>query len=221
MTRPILYAYPGACSRVTLSALEEAGLDFEDRWIDIAAMGQYSDAYLALNRKAKVPALVIGGTTLTENPAILHYLHVTNPGARLLPRAGDPLRDAQGLSDLIWCSAMLHPMVRQIRNPQRWTTGETAGVRADGLAKLAKEAAHIEARLAGSEWWYGADWSIVDVYLYWVTSTAATGGFPAGDYPAIAAHGARVRARPSFQRGLKREIAAVAREGMAIDPAGL
>lgn len=221
MTRPVLYAYPAACSRVTLSALEEAGVEFDDRWIDITAMAQYSDEYRALNRKGKVPALVVGSTTLTENPAILHYLHVTHPGAGLLPRTGDPLRDAQGLSDLVWCSAMLHPMVRQIRNPQRWTTGETAGVRADGMAKLAKEAAHIEARLAGSEWWYGDTWSIVDVYLYWVTSTAAAAGFPAGDYPAITAHGARVRARPSFQRGLAREVAAATREGMAIDPAAL
>lgn len=221
MTRPILYAYPGACSRVTLSALEEAGLQFEDRWIDITAMAQYSDAYLALNRKAKVPALAAGDSVLTENPAILQYLHVTNPGARLLPRTGDPLTDAQGLSDLVWCSAMLHPMVRQIRAPQKWTRGDPAGVREDGMAKLARECAHVEARLAAQEWWYGADWSIVDVYLYWVTSTAATGGFPAGDYPAIAAHSARVRARPSFQQALAREVAAVKREGMEIDPAGL
>ncbi len=30
-----VFSYPGACSRVTMSALEEAGVPYVDRWIDI------------------------------------------------------------------------------------------------------------------------------------------------------------------------------------------
>ena len=30
-----IFAYPGACSRVTISALEEIGTEFDVRWIDI------------------------------------------------------------------------------------------------------------------------------------------------------------------------------------------
>jgi glutathione S-transferase len=30
-----LYMYPGACSRVTMTALEEIGLDYEDRTVNL------------------------------------------------------------------------------------------------------------------------------------------------------------------------------------------
>lgn len=218
MTPLILYSYPGACSRVTMTALEETGAVFEDRWVDFDHKAQYAEGYLALNRKAKVPALVVGERVLTENPAILHFLHTVHPQAGLLPQSIDAFDSAARLSDLIWCASMLHPMVRQIRAPQKWTTGETAGIREDGMAKLTKECGHIESRLAASPWWYGGAWSILDTYLYWITSTAAKSGFPLADFPAIARHAEKVRSRPAFQRMLEREVAAVAREGMALDP---
>lgn len=225
MAQPIIFSYPGACSRVTMTALEEIGAPYEDRWIDIMAQAQYAPEYLALNRKSKVPALAVDGKTLTENAAILHYLHVTNPQAKLLPQTGNGMDDAQGLSDLIWCGGMLHPMVRQIRAPHKWTAtdseAETANIRADGIQKLTKECDYIESRLSGSTWWYGAEWSIVDTYLYWAVNTAQKGGFPTEAFPAIADHASRVRARPSFQRMLEREIAALGSAGISIDPTSL
>ena len=99
-----------------------------------------------------------------------------------------------------------------MKNPQ--------GVRADGRAKFALNCNYIASRVADG-WWYGADWSIVDTYVYWAYSTAALGGFPLGDYPVLAGHAARVRARPSFQRALRRELDAVERERLPIDPATL
>ncbi|MEH6832991.1 MULTISPECIES: glutathione S-transferase family protein [Falsihalocynthiibacter] len=224
MTQTIIFSYPGACSRVTMTALEEIGAPYEVRWIDIMSQAQYASEYLAKNRKSKVPALVVEGTTLTENAAILNYLHTAHPQAKLLPQTGNAIEDTQGLSDLVWCGGMLHPMVRQIRAPQKWTKGseaETAGIRADGMEKLAKECAYIEQRLAQAPWWYGADWSIVDTYLYWVVSTAAKSGFSTADYPAITAHSQQVRARPSFQRMLAREVAALSSDGIALDPTSL
>lgn len=142
MVSVTLFSYSGACSRVTMTALEEAALVQTVQWTDITTNAQYAPDYLALNRKAKVPTLMVGEATLTENAAILHYLHCTYPDARLLPQTGDAVQDAQGLSDLVWCGGMLHPMVRQIHAPQKWTKGsdeQTAGIRADGLEKLAKE----------------------------------------------------------------------------------
>ncbi len=221
MSQTVLYAYPGACSRVTLTALEETGAPYLDRWIDIRADQQYSPDYIAQNRKAKVPALSVDGKTLTENPAILFYLHQSFPDAGLLPRNGDLLEDARGLSDLAWCASMLHPMVRQIRNPKKWTKGDVSGIAEDGLEKLNKEARFVEETLSKSTWWYGEQWSIVDVYLYWVFSTAAKGAFNMEDYPALAAHAERVRARPSFQRALARERAAVTDNKLNIDASKL
>ena len=206
-----LFMFPGACSRVTMSALEEAGLDYEDRMVNLRSNEQKSPSYLSLNPKGKVPALRVGERTMTENAAILWFLHRQNPAANMLPRSESPIEDNQGLIDLVWCSGTLHPIVRQIRNPMRWTKGDTSGVREDGMDKFAHECETFQGRLSGGRWWYGSAWSIVDVYIYWLYSTAEKGSFALSAYPELAEHAARVRARPSFRRGLQREEAAVAR----------
>ena len=213
----ILFHFPAACSRVTMTALEEIGLSFEARCVNFRKEAQCSAEYLAVNPKAKVPALSIRGHVMTENAAILAFLNRQYPDAGLLPHDADPVLDNQGSTDLVWCSSTLHPMVRQIRMPMKWTLGDSesvAGVKADGLKKFAQECRGIAARVANG-WWYPSGWSIVDVYLYWAYSTAAKGGFPLGDYSALVDHAARVRARPSFQRALARERAAVEAEGIA------
>ena len=217
----ILFTHPGACSRVTMTALEEAGADYEARWIDLAASAQHDDDYLAFNRKGKVPALIVDGVTLTENPAILHYLHSAYPAAGLLPAGKGPFDRAQSLSDLVWCGSMLHPIVRQIRAPQRFTKGETSGIVADGREKLSKECKYIDSRLSNADWWYGANWSIVDVYLFWIVSNAARSGFHLDSYPAIVAHIQRVRSRPSFKRMHAKENAAIEAHNIGVDQAGL
>ncbi len=221
MAEIVLYMFPGACSRVTMTALEEVGVTYEDRTVNLRADVQHSPAYLAVNRKGKVPMLSLDGETLTENAAILAFLHGRHPDAALLPRGDGPLAGATALSDLIWCSSTLHPEVRQIRAPHKLTTGDPASVQADGMQKFAKECGYISKRVSSEGWWYGADWSIVDTYLYWAYSTAAKGGFPTSDYPDLVAHAERVRARPSFQRALAREVAAVRREQLPIDAESL
>ena len=219
--KPTLYMYPGACSRVTMTALEEAGADYDFQAIDLQSGAQKSEKYLSINRKGKVPALAVDGKLLTENAAILRYLHRRYPGAALLPQANDLADDTRGLIDIVWCSSTLHPMVRQMRNPQRWTKGETSGVKADGLEKFAVECAYMSTRLSGDRWWYGERWSIVDTYLYWAYSTAAKGDFPLTDFPILLEHAQRVRARPAFQRALNKEIAAVAASTLSLEPSSL
>ncbi len=221
MAEIVLYMSPGTCSRVTMTALEQTGIPFEDRLVFTGAGAQNSAEYLVVNRKGKVPALSVDGQVLTENPAILTYLDQQHPEAGLLPRSDDPRVWIRGLSDMMWCSSSLHIEVRQIRNPLRLTNGDTAGVRENGMEKFAKDCNHIAGRIGSGDWWYGATWSIVDTYLYWAYSTAAAGGFPLGDYPTLAAHAERVRAQPSFQRMLKRELAAVERAKLPIVPSSL
>ena len=54
MSRVVLYHTPGACSRLTLSALEEIGLMYEDQVVNIFSGEQRSPTYLAINPKGKV-----------------------------------------------------------------------------------------------------------------------------------------------------------------------
>jgi glutathione S-transferase len=221
MTGITLFHAPGACSRVTMTALEECGVDYADIALDLWRGKHRTPEYLALNPKGNVPALVIDGKLLTENAAILLYLHMREPESGLLPCSDDPLTFARQVSDLVLCSSTWHPLVRAIRMPGRLTVADPEPVRERGIEAMASLIDALEGRLGGSGWWYGTTWSIVDDYLHWSYNMAANGGFDLTPYPAVRDHAERVRGRPSFVRALAREAAAVATYGIAREPAVL
>ena len=208
-----LYQFPGVCSGVTMNALEEIGLEFEDICVDFSKGGQKDPAYLAVNPKGKVPALDMDGTILTENAAILWTLHKLHPSGGLFPETSDLMREHEYRSDLGWCSSAMHPAVRQMRFPNKFSNGETQGIRENGLEFLMAQAERINARI-GDAWWYGDAWTIVDTYVYWGFNVASKGGFPIEEFPSLADHARRVRARPSYQRVIAREQAAIDRLGL-------
>lgn len=205
-----LYFFPGACSRVTMTALEAAGVTYRDHLVNIRTDEQKSPVYRRINPKRKVPALAIDGRIITENAAIIVFLDRQFPLAGLLPHSADPVRDITALSDLLWCSSTLHPAMRQIRAPDKYSVGDPADIIADGMRKFAAECERIAEGVDG-RWWYGDHWSIIDVYLFWLCNVAEKGGFPLSDYPAIVAHAARVRRLVPLRRALERERAGAER----------
>src|SRR6476659_3180748 len=89
MTRPlILYYAPNACSIAPHIALEEIGVPFETRRIDLAKGEQTSEAFLRVNPMGRVPALVIDGAVVTELPALLTYIANLEPDAGFIPPSG-------------------------------------------------------------------------------------------------------------------------------------
>jgi glutathione S-transferase len=168
-----LFHMPGACARVVVNALEEIQIAYD---LHMIAFGKTrSPEYLAINPKGSVPALRIGSRILTENAAILYYLHQCYPDAGLLP---DPstLPPNSALEDLVWLSSTVHVAVRQIRMPSRFSEEGADAIRAKGMLELTPMADRVASRVTGG-WWYGSEWSIVDVYLAWCFSTAASAGF--------------------------------------------
>ena len=199
MSTLVLYHFPGACSQVTLCALEQTGLPYEMQLLNLAAGNQTSPEYAAVNPLKKVPALLIDGTLLTENVAILHYLSESAPSAGVLPAAKSAREKAEQISGLSFCSSTLHPLVRGIANPQRISDGDQAAVRAKSLSLAQTPFSYAERRIAERGWWLGSE-SIIDVYLEWASSVAVRGGFELQKYPALAGLAARLTARPAYQR---------------------
>ena len=196
-----LYHFPGACSQVALCALEEAGLDYRLALVNLAAGQQGSAEYLAVNPLSKVPFLVIDGVGLGENSAILAYVAALCPAAGLFPGGSDPRMRGEVVGGMSFCSGTLHPAARALANPQRLTTGETAGVRERGFELLTKGFKQAEGQMAARGWWLG-EWSIVDVYLQWVFGVATKNGFDAAPYPELARLTERLSERPAFRRML-------------------
>jgi glutathione S-transferase len=200
-----LYHFPMACSGVTLVALEAVDLAYELELVDLSAGDHHKEAFRTLNPRGKVPALLLDGRLLTENVAILFELDRRSGGCL---RGGTAAQAVNSfLGDLAWCGATLHPMVRQIRAPVRFTDGDPEPVRDHGLRHFEIVAQTLEERLSG-RWWYGSEWSIVDSYLRWIVGVAAT-AFNLDPYPGLREHSQRVDERPASQRAREREAEAV------------
>jgi glutathione S-transferase len=202
-----LFQFPGACSHVTMAALEETGIAYSTYLANATDPEKWAE-YLRINPKGKIPALRVGDRLLTENAAILFHLNKIFPDARLLPTEPNEFGRNQGLEDLVWCSATLHPMTRMINAPFRYNkTGDTEGIKALGIQYYAPVLRQLSERFSAAKWWYGSEWSIIDTYLNWNYSTAQKAGLDISAYPALARHSEDLRARPAHQRVLAREAA--------------
>ena len=220
MTRLVLYHFPRACSSVTMTALEEAGLEYEEQVINILQGEQRSPEYLKIHPGGKVPALQVDDRILTENAALLTYIDALKPEAGLLPKVHSPYERARVQADLIWIAGTVHPAVRQMRMPMRYTLSEDLdGIRAKGKQYAEVIMAQIEERVGDGNWWYGQDWSIVDVYLGWCCSVAAIAGFAFDAYPNLKRWKQRVQQRDSFVRARERQEAAEKSLGIQFPPA--
>lgn len=70
-----LHYFPlSSCSRKVLFSLYYKELDFEARFINLAAKEQHTPSFLALNPHGKVPVLQVGDKTLYDSCVIMEYL---------------------------------------------------------------------------------------------------------------------------------------------------
>ena len=213
-----LYFQPGACSRIALNALEEVGIPYEKKALNLTRGDQYSEEFLAVNPKGKVPTLIYDDQVITENPAISYFLHQQFPQAKLLPTTLEDPLSIEGLSDLIWCGSQLHPMVRQLLKPEFYSTGDPTGVRTAGEKQISDVATSLQKKLTNQDWWYGEKWSIVDVYLTWIIDTAIVSGFNFDNWAALLDYRERVRSRTSFRQALSLENQALVKIDMQLPP---
>ena len=199
MSKLALYHYPGACSNVCVVALEEANLDYEMRPVDLSRGEQSRATYLAVVPLGKVPALQSPDGLVTENAAILTYIHGLGPDAGIFPASDSPIMMARRQAGLSFCGGNLHPIVRGMINPARMTEGYSEGVRAMSNKLARKSFAFAEAQLAENGYWLD-DWSIIDVYLDWALSVARKAGYDLSPFPALDTLRDRLAQRPAYLR---------------------
>lgn len=207
-----LYYAPGACSQVVHIALEELGLSFSARALDLRAGQHKTPEYLAINPLGKVPTLVVDGAPLTEVLAIVRWLDAVSPGILIPDRGGDAMAGARDWSVLCWWSATVHPVFTRFRVPPAIIGdpaqfGAVASHAAPLLSQFFAHAAHI---LSDQQWLLGS-YSAADLFAAWVWSEATLAGFDTKAFPSLEKLRSRVHARPAAQRVLARENAAMLR----------
>ncbi|HYZ32491.1 MAG TPA: glutathione binding-like protein [Crenalkalicoccus sp.] len=199
-----LYFSPGACSVGIHVLLEEIGKPYEAVKLSFAEQEQYKPAFTSINPKSKVPTLVRDdGSVLTEYPAIAYYLAATNPEAGLLPQGPEKLAAAMEATDYAVATIHMQGFSRIFR-PANFTPNETEheAVKARGREIAQKALGIMDQRMAGKEYVAG-EYSFADSALFYVSwwNNRLKLDLP----PNVAAHYARMRARPAVQRTLAAE----------------
>jgi glutathione S-transferase len=144
-----LFYAPGACSLAVHIALEKAGAEFALQRVDLKAGEQYGADFLAVNPRARVPALVAEGHALTEATAILLYLERRYPAAELFPV--EAWARGKALEAISWLSSTVHPLYRAYWRTH-WFADETHAhppIRETAARRILEAMTELDAAVAG------------------------------------------------------------------------
>ena len=202
------YYHPGACSMAAHILLEECGADYEAKHINLAKGEQRDPEYLAINPRGKVPALVVDGQLVSENPALLPFIADLFPEQNLLP--ADPLARAQCVRFASWCSSQVHITYSAFVRPERYIgPGHSAEVmdraREYGGELFWNCLTEIDAMLAGKTWLMGDQYTVIDPYAFTFYSWGYGKDLPVADLKNYTAHKDRLFERPAVRKILGEE----------------
>lgn len=192
-----LYYSPGSCALASHIALADAGADYEPVRIDFASGEQIKPAYLAINPKGRVPALITEGGILTETPAILAYIAQRFPSAGLAP-LDDPFAFARAQEFNSYLCSTVHVNHAHRSRGKRWVDDPAA------IAEMQRKVPEtmlqafdlIEKDYLKGPWVLGGNYTICDAYLYTVSRWLESDGIdPAKQLPRVAEHRARMEKR--------------------------
>ncbi len=203
------YFTPGTCALASRIALEDAGADYDAIRIDFKTTQQRSAEYLAVNPKARVPALVTERGILTETPAILAYIAQTFPQARLAPLDDAfAFARAQALNSYL-CSTVHIAHAHRMRG-YRWVDAEDQAAIAAMQKKVPQSVGEcfdlIEREMFEGPWVMGADYSICDPYLFTLAQWMEGDGVDRARFPKLLDHTRRMRERLAVQKALAGEV---------------
>ena len=196
-----LFSVPGTASTVAHAALLETGAPFE--LVQVTRRNRDEPPELKqVNRRGRVPALLDGDCRMSETAAILLHLGDRFPESALAPAVGTRER-ADYYRWIAYLTSTLHAAFT------RWYTKNYLADKE--LARILSGAAEpalltsfdlCDAALAGREYLAGR-FTGADLLLHMLASPSWTLELPVfASRPHLAAHHARVNARPAVQEML-------------------
>lgn len=201
-----LYHAPGTCALASLIVLEEIGADYEAVRVDFKSQEQQSEAFLAVNPKGRVPALVTDQGILTETPAILVYLCQLSPATGLAPLL-EPFLFAQVQSFNSYLCSTVHVAHAHRMRGTRWVDDPEA---IEAMKRKVPETVGagfelIERDLLNGPWVMGESYTICDPYLFTLAQWLEGDGVDLDRLPRVIEHRNRMAERPAVQRALAAE----------------
>ena len=185
-------------------ALEELGLPYTLKVIDLAAGEQKQPPFLALNPNGRIPVIVDhdgpdgGDFTVFESGAILVYL--AEKTGRLMPT------DARGRSRvmqwLMFQMGGIGPMMGQANVFFRYFPEKIPAAIDRYQGETRRLFGVLDGHLAHNEWLAG-DYSIADIANWAWVRTHRWSGVDIDDLPHLKRWRDAIRARPAAQRGIE------------------
>ncbi|MBI1416089.1 MAG: glutathione S-transferase [Limimaricola sp.] len=181
--------------------LEEMGLPYRLRDVDLLADVTQDTAFMALNPAGFIPALVDGAVTMVESIAIMEYLMARHGPTPLMPAPEDAAFPAYkqflllgeaglGQAGYFWSNALRLPE-GQRDNP----TARHTKYQFDSRLKL------VERQLAAAPYMAGAAFTAADISVAYALDHAHySAAYPFG--PSVRSYLDRLHARPGYQRAL-------------------
>ncbi len=185
--------------------LEELGVDYTLKFLNLTKGEQFSDAFRAINPNAKMPAIVDhtaegGPQAVWESGAILMYL--ARKFDRFWPTGGARI-DWDVTQWMLWQTGNQGPMMGQLSHFANYAPEEHRGY---GFKRYKGESeralAVLERRLEDRRFIMGEDYSIVDMQCFpWVFLSKRLGA-PLDPFPHVAEWRERIKARPAVKRAI-------------------
>lgn len=194
-----LYYWPTPNGRKIAIMLEECGLDYEVKPVDIGAGDQFSPEFLAISPNNRMPAIVDSDTGISvfEGGAILIYL--AEKAGMLLPT--EQAARFEVLQWLFWQAGGLGPMAGQLSHFVNYAQ-ETVEYAHNRFAReYDRLLAVMEVRLRDREFLAG-DYSIADIASFpWVLPYRSLGQ-ELDKFPNLRRWFDGLKQRPAVQRGV-------------------
>ena len=203
-----LYYAAHTCALASHIALRDAGATFALQRVDFGITEQQSPAYLEINPKGRVPALVTPRGILTETPAMLAYIAQSFPEAALAP-LDDPFAFAQLQSFNSYLCSTLHVAHAHRMRGHRWVDDPAA------IAAMQKKVPQsvsacfdlIERDMLKGPWVMGESYTIADAYLFTLAQWLEADGVDPHRIPRVIAHRSRMTALPHVSAAIAAELA--------------
>jgi glutathione S-transferase len=203
-----LYYAPHTCSLASHIALEDARAEYKLKRIDFGKTEQQSLAYLEVNPKGRVPAMVTTRGILTETPAMLAYIAQSFPQARLAP-LDDPFAFAELQAFNSYLCSTLHVAHAHRMRGHRWADERASFEDMQRKVPRSVGACYdmIETHMLRGPWVMGDAYTIADPYLYTLAQWLEDDGVDPARIPRVIEHRTRMARRPNVRKAIAEELA--------------
>jgi glutathione S-transferase len=202
----VLYHHPYSRAANVVWMLEELGVDYELRWVDIMSGAHKAAEIVALNPMGKLPILADGDQIVTEVAAIGLYLADRYGLGTLAPNVDDPKRGTY-LRWALFAPSVIEPGAMAKMN------GWNAKPSQAGWGTHEAMIASIESAIAGRDYLLGDKFSMADV-IFGGTVRFMLRFKMLESTPTIAAYADRLGTRPALLRSEARNEAIIKERGI-------